>query len=117
MIAGAQGYLTKDSAPEQLAEAVRKLRAGGRYISPALAEALAKHLQRPSREPHERLSEREFSVLKMIAAGKSASDIGLELNVSPKTVSTYRSRILEKLGVDSNAALTRYVIEKKLGES
>jgi two-component system, NarL family, invasion response regulator UvrY len=113
IIAGAQGYLTKESAPDQLVNAIRIIRSGKKFISPELAEALANHLQRPAgnKDPHDALSERELTVLKMIAGGKSTGDIATLLNLSPKTVSTYRSRILEKLKMGSNAELTRYVME------
>lgn len=116
MLAGARGYLNKDAAPERLVEAVRKVHAGGRFISPELGEALADYMQRPAgdRAPHEALSVRELAVLKLIAAGKGPSDIGDLLHLSPKTVSTYRSRILEKMGLASNADLTRYVVEHAL---
>jgi two-component system, NarL family, invasion response regulator UvrY len=119
MFAGARGYLSKETAPERLVEAVRKVAGGGRFISPELAEALADFVQRPAgdRPLHESLSSRELSVLKLIAAGKGPSEIGELLNLSPKTVSTYRSRILEKMALSSNAELTRYVVEHGLDEA
>jgi two-component system, NarL family, invasion response regulator UvrY len=119
MLAGAQGYLNKDSAPESLVDAVTRLKAGGKFISAELGEALANYLQRPddARLPHELLSEREFTVMKKLAVGQSTGDIAVELNLSPKTVSTYRTRILEKMGMASNADLTRYLIEHGLGET
>ncbi len=118
MLGGASGYMNKESAPEKLVEAIRKVRSGGRFVTPELAEALADYLQRPrSDQPlHETLSERELSVLKLIASGHSPSEIAKLLHLSPKTVSTYRSRILEKLKMHSTAELTRYVIENGLDE-
>lgn len=119
MLGGAKGYLSKEAAPERLVEAVRKLRAGGRFVSPELAEAMADYLQRPDgeRRPHEALSEREFAVFRLIAAGKGPSEIAEMLHLSPKTVSTYRSRILEKMHMTTNADLTRYMVEHGLDES
>ena len=113
--AGAAGYLTKESAPEQLVEAVRKVVRGGRYVSPAMAERLAFNLGRdPDRPPHETLSDREYQVLRRVAAGKTVSEIAAELSLSVKTVSTYRTRILEKMGMKSNAELTHYAIKNGL---
>ena len=116
ILAGASGYLTKESAPDQMVNAIKALKNGKRFISPELAEALADYVQRPDgkKERHDTLSERELSVLKMIASGMSTGDIAKSLNLSPKTVSTYRSRILEKMRLHSNADLTRYVIDNKL---
>lgn len=116
MLAGARGYLNKDTEPEQLLEAVRRLHQGGRFVSADLSEALAEYLDRRKgdRAPHEALSARELTVLKMIAAGRTTADIAAELNVSPKTVATYRSRIIEKMRMKSTAEMTRYVIENGL---
>ena len=114
---GASGYMTKESAPEELVGAVKKVLAGGRYVSPALAEKMASYLAIDTpKPPHERLSDREFVVLRMIASGKTASQIAEELSLSVKTVSTYRTRILEKTGMMSNAELTHYAIKNQLVE-
>lgn len=114
---GAAGYMTKESAPEALVGAIKKVLAGGRYVSPALAEQMATYLgtdlQKP---PHERLSDREFLVLRMIASGKTVSQIAGELALSVKTISTYRARILEKMIMQSNAELTHYAIQNRLVE-
>jgi len=115
--AGASGYMTKESAPDELVGAVRKIVAGGRYVSPALAEKMASYLAIDTlKPPHERLSDREFVVLRMIASGKTVSRIAEELSLSVKTVSTYRVRILEKMGMASNAELTHYAIKNQLVE-
>jgi two-component system invasion response regulator UvrY len=113
--AGASGYLTKESAPELLVEAVRRAAAGGRYVSPTLAEKLALHLDdKRAREPHELLSDREYQVFRRLAAGRTVSQIADELSLSVKTVSTYRTRIIEKTGLASNAELMRYALDRKL---
>jgi two-component system invasion response regulator UvrY len=113
--AGAAGYMNKETAPKELVKAVRKLLAGGRYVSAALAEKLAADLSADAgRLPHERLSDREFEVLRMIASGKTASQIAEELHLSVTTVSTYRARILEKMGMTNNAELMRYAIDNRL---
>src|SRR2546427_1791841 len=115
--AGASGYMTKESAPDELVGAVRKIVAGGRYVSPALAEKMASYLAIDTlKPPHERLSDREFVVLRMIASGKTVSRVAEELSLSVKTVSTYRVRILEKMGMASNAELTHYAIKNQLVE-
>lgn len=107
--AGASGYMHKDSAPDQLINAIRKVLSGGRYVSPALAERLALDLTRGVEKcPHERLSDREIEVLRMIASGKSVSQIADALNLSVTTVSTYRTRILEKLNMTTTAELIHY---------
>jgi len=114
--AGASGYLCKDSAPEQILLALRTVATGGRYISPALAEKLLDGTACPGRrEPHEALSAREMEVLLDLSRGMSLTRIGDQLHLSVKTVSTYRARILEKLHVASNAEITRYVLEHRLG--
>ena len=113
--AGAAGYLAKETVPEALAGAVRKALAGGTYVSPSLGEALAARLsRREAATGHERLSDREFQVLRMIAEGVGNKQIGGHLLLSPKTVSTYRSRILEKLGLRTNAEIVRYAIEHRM---
>ncbi len=115
--AGASGYLTKESSPEELVAAIRKVMAGGRYVSSSLAERLASILQEnTNRLPHETLSDREYQVMCLIAAGKTVTDIATKLSLSIKTISTYRSRILEKMNVKNNAELTRYAIDNHLVE-
>ena len=112
---GAAGYLTKESVPEELKEAVRKVVAGGRYVSATLAEKLAVDLRAGADTPlYELLSDREFQVLRMIASGKSVKDIAEELSLSVKTVSTYRARVLEKSGMKTNAELIRYALQSQL---
>ncbi len=112
---GAAGYLTKDSVPEELKEAVRRVLGGGRYVSAALAEKLAFDLRRGADTPiHELLSGREFQVLRMIASGSTVKQIADEISLSVKTVSTYRARILEKMGMKTNADLIRYAIQTRL---
>jgi len=112
---GADGYLNKESASESLVAAIRKVAAGGKYLTPALAERVALELATPSdRAPHEALSDREFEILKLLARGPSLKDIAERLHISPKTVTTYRARILEKTGLSSNAALVRYMVENEL---
>jgi two-component system invasion response regulator UvrY len=113
--AGADGYLTKDSAPEELVKAIRKVCSGGKYISPLLAEQLAIRLDSDEpRPPHEILSDREYQVMCLIASGKRVGDVAKALALSVKTISTYRLRILEKMGAKTNAELTRYAIERGL---
>ncbi|MBL38008.1 MAG: DNA-binding response regulator [Xanthomonadales bacterium] len=112
---GADGYLTKESAPELLLGAIRKIHSGGKYISPMLAEKLAQNLTGTQQaSPHEALSDRELQVLIMIGAGDTVSGIADKLCVSVKTVSTYRARILEKMGMENNAQLMRYAMENGL---
>ncbi|HJX15194.1 MAG TPA: response regulator transcription factor [Candidatus Deferrimicrobiaceae bacterium] len=113
--AGASGYLTKDSAAKELVGAIGKVLAGGRYVSASLAEKLAIEMDVDAgKPPHETLSDREYQVLRMIASGKTVSEIAQELSLSIKTISTYRSRILEKMRAKNNAELTRYVFENRL---
>jgi len=113
--AGASGYMTKESAPEELVGAVRKAIAGGRYVSPALAEKMASLLVNEGQgAPHETLSDREFLILSLIASGKSVSIIARELSLSVKTVSTYRGRLLEKMGMSNNAQLVHYAFQNHL---
>ena len=113
--AGAAGYLTKDHAPAELLMAVRRVAGGGRYVTPTMAEALAAVLKRGSTgPPHEALSEREFQVLLGLVAGKGVKLIASELGLSSKTVSTYRSRVLKKLGLRCNVDLLRYALQHRL---
>lgn len=110
--AGASGFLSKDAAPEELLKAVRTVLSGRRYVSAALAELLASDLSGDSDQPlHARLSAREFQILCKLAAGRSVSEIGQELRLSVKTVSTYRSRLLEKMNFKTNADLTSYALK------
>jgi two-component system invasion response regulator UvrY len=111
--AGASGYLTKAAAPEQLVAAIMKIRRGGRYISEALADRLASALG-SAPTPHERLSDREFDVMRGIASGSTVGEIAAHMHLSVKTVSTYRARLLDKMGMNSNAELTRYALEHGL---
>lgn len=113
--AGAEGYMTKESAPEELVLAIRKILAGGRYVSPALAEKLAWSVGKDfKRTAHETLSDREHEVMCLIASGRTVTEIAAELSLSVKTISTYRARILEKLGVKNSAEITRYAIQNGL---
>jgi DNA-binding NarL/FixJ family response regulator len=115
--AGAAGYLNKASAPEKLIEAVSQVIAGRKYVTPEIAQALIENLNTPEGgAPHEKLSDREFQTLKLIASGKRLADIAEALALSPKTVSVYRARILEKMGMASNAELTHYAIKHGLVE-
>ncbi|MEO8634591.1 MAG: response regulator transcription factor [Gemmatimonadales bacterium] len=107
--AGAAGYLTKDHSPDQLLEAIRRVYRGGKYVSPTLAEHLASQLDgHGERAPHELLSDREFEVMRRLGSGLTVSQIATELVLSAKTVSTYRTRILEKMALATNADLVRY---------
>lgn len=113
--AGAAGYLMKDRTPEELAGAIRKVSRGGRYVSDSLAEKLVADLGAEDKAPpHERLSNREYQVLTHLAAGRSAKEIAASLAVSPKTVATYRARVLEKLNLATTADLIRYALEHEL---
>jgi len=115
--AGASGYLTKESAPEELVAAIRKVSAGGKYVSASLAERLASIVQSDGEAlPHEPLSHREHQVMCLIASGKTVSEAARELALSVKTISTYRARILEKLKMKNNAELMRYAIKNQLVE-
>ena len=114
---GASGYLTKDSAPNELVIAIQKVAVGGKYITQALAERLVDEIDmQVEKAPHETLSDREFQVLTRLGAGKSIHAIATELSLSPKTVSTYRSRLLEKLKLKTEADIIHYVIENRLGD-
>jgi len=113
--AGAAGYITKDNSRAELVAAVNKVIEGGRYVSPALAERLVFDIERGSdRPPHELLSDREFEVMQLIASGKTVGEIAEQLSLSDKTISTYRARILEKMGMKTNAELVYYAIANKL---
>ncbi|HNX23677.1 MAG TPA: response regulator transcription factor [Spirochaetota bacterium] len=113
--AGASGYITKETAAESLVTAVRRVVAGGKYISQTLAETLADSIAGGGTElPHEKLTDREFQVMSMIASGKTVSEIGSELFLSVKTISTYRQRILEKMNMKNNSELTHYAIKNNL---
>lgn len=113
--AGASGYLTKDSAPDELIKAIRRIHSGRKYISSYLAEKLANEIDEThGKDPIETLSDREFQILKMLAAGKSQTDIANELSISISTVNTYRSRILEKLNLHSNAELIHFAFTNHL---
>lgn len=114
---GASGYLTKESAPEELVQAVRKVVAGGRYVSPKLAERLAVMIDRDADQPpHDQLSEREFQVFRLLASGRAVSQVAEDLHLSVKTVSTYRARVLEKMNLSTNAELTVYAVRNHLVE-
>jgi DNA-binding NarL/FixJ family response regulator len=110
---GASGYMNKESAPEELVGAIRKVIRGGKYVSPALAEKLASTLGTET-PPHDNLSIREYQVMLLIASGKTISQIAEEMALSVKTISTYRTRILEKMGMTNNVELTRYAMKHQL---
>lgn len=113
--AGASGFITKESATEELLTAVHKVLSGHKYVSDALAEKLASPAYKKSSDlPHQQLSDREMQVLQLIASGKTVSEIAAEIKLSVNTISTYRARILEKLGLHNNAELTRYAFDHRL---
>lgn len=115
--AGAAGYLPKESAPDELVKAIRKIQGGGRYVSPAQAEKLIYLFHHDGDKlPHERLSDREYEVLRRIASGRTVSQIGGDMKLSVKTISTYRTRILEKMKMKTNAELTHYAIKNGVVE-
>jgi two-component system invasion response regulator UvrY len=116
--AGAQGYLTKAAAPEELVKAIQKVQRGGKYVSLSLGEALADSLIKPDAEKHlhELLSDREYQVLCLIGSGNTVGDIARTMNLSVTTISTYRARILDKMRMQTNAELTRYAIQQGLVE-
>ena len=115
--AGVAGYLTKESPREELVRAIHKVMEGGRYVSAALAERLVVDISKGGdASPHEALSDREFEVLRLIGSGKTVGEIASLLFLSDKTISTYRSRILEKMDLRNNAEITRYVVENRLSE-
>jgi len=114
---GASGYLCKDSIYEEIQDAIKKIAAGGKYISSSLAESIVFDKKEDvNKSPHEKLSDREFQIMCMLARGKSVKEIAAELSISDKTVSTFRSRILEKMGMTKNADLTLYAIRNELIE-
>jgi len=113
--AGAQGYLAKDAADGELAKAIRTILSGKKYITPGVAEQMANQLENPeNKAPHELLSDREYQTLLLFASGKTVSQIAEELSLSIPTISTYRARILEKMGMKNNAELTRYALRNNL---
>jgi len=115
--AGAAGYISKETADEELTAAVKKAASGGRYVSPALAEKLASRLTpEQERPPHERLSDREYRVMWLLASGKTLHQIADEMHLSPSTVSTYRGRILKKLTLNTNVDLVHYAMKHRLIE-
>ena len=113
--AGASGYINKDAAPTELVKAVQRILQGRKYITPNIAEMLASDLTLATdKAPHELLSDREFHVMKLLAEGKTISDIAEMLSLSPTTISTYRARIMEKMKMKANAELARYALENRL---
>lgn len=113
--AGASGYMTKETAPEELVQAIRKIAQGKKYISPTLAELLLNELDIDSeKQPHERLTDREYQVFRMLGSGKTVSEIASAMSLSVKTISTHRTHILEKMKLKNNAELTLYAIQKGL---
>lgn len=115
--AGAAGYVQKDGEPEELLAAVRRIAAGRRYVSPGMAERMTEDFVRGGAEtlPHERLSDREFEVFRLLGSGKTVTEIARNLNLSVKTVSAHRTRILEKTGLRDNSAIIQYVMSQQLG--
>lgn len=112
---GAAGYVTKEGVPDELISAIRKVAAGAKYVSPSLAEKLAAYLEMSSDKPlHQALSNREYQVMCLIASGKTVKDIAGELSLSIKTISTYRSRILEKMQMKNNMEITHYCVQNHL---
>jgi two-component system, NarL family, invasion response regulator UvrY len=112
--AGAAGFITKDSPRAELAKAIHKVLEGGKYLSPEFAEKLVVDLERGGDRPDETLSDREFQVMRLIASGKTLSEIAALLSLSDKTISTYRARLMDKMGMRTNAELTHYAIQNKL---
>jgi len=113
--AGGAGYLNKESASDELITAIRKVTSGGKYVSPTLAEKLATELAPDNAKPlHETLSDREYRVMWLLASGKPINQIAREMFLSPSTISTYRSRILKKLGLENNANLVQYAVKHRL---
>jgi DNA-binding NarL/FixJ family response regulator len=115
--AGASGYLNKQAAPEHLVQAVRKIMQGGKYISGSLAERLASEASRAGQAPHERLSDREFQVMRLLVQGRSLKEVAAELALSVKTISTFHTRIWEKLGVKNDVEMVHYALEHHLAET
>jgi DNA-binding NarL/FixJ family response regulator len=114
--AGASGYLNKQAAPEELVRAVRKVLAGRKYVSPALAELLAEEINRAGRPAHEQLSDREFQVMRLLVAGRTLKEIAAELCLSVKTISTFHTRIRVKLKVQNDVEMVHYALEHRLTE-
>lgn len=114
LAAGAAGYLTKESAPAELVTAIRRVSAGGKYVSPQLAEWLAVELEGGKKPAHEKLSDREYRVMWLLSSGKAVKEIAEELHLSPNTVSTYRARILRKMHMRTTAELMHYAIRHQL---
>ena len=113
--AGASGYLTKGNLPDELIQAIRNLARGKKYISPYISELLINNIKNSqAKAPHETLSDRELQIMCMLASGKTGNDIATELSLSIKTINTYRSRIMKKMGMKNNATLIRYAIENKM---
>jgi DNA-binding NarL/FixJ family response regulator len=112
--AGAAGYLTKESAPGELVNALSRVAKGGKYVSPTLAERLAFELERDEKPPHELLSDREYRVMWLLASGKTVGEIASDLHLSPNTVSTYRARVLKKMHMNTTSELMRYAIRHEL---
>ncbi len=113
--AGADGYLTKDRPPDEVVNAVRRVLDGKRYISESMADRMAEHLRRRGEgEPHEELSDREYQILARLGHGKPVSEIAEELHLSVKTVSTYRTRVLQKLNLETTGELIRYAVEHRI---
>ena len=110
--AGASGYLSKDIHPEVLLSAIRKVASGGRFVEPALLEEMAFMTSDHEMSPRELLSDREFQIMQMLASGQPIGDIATAIHLSPKTVSTYKMRLMQKLGIDNNTALIRYCIQQ-----
>ncbi len=115
--AGASGYLNKQAAPEHLVQAVRKLLQGGKYVSGSLAERLAGEASRTGQTPHEKLSDREFQVMRLLVSGRSLKEVATELSLSVKTISTFHTRIWEKLGVKNDVELVHYALEHHLADA
>ena len=115
--AGAAGYLNKRAAPAELAQAVKQVASGGLFISAKLGQKLASDLAHPPPAPHEQLSDREFQVMQMLVAGKCVKEVAADLALSPKTVSTFRTRLMGKLGLRNDVELARYAMEHNLVES
>jgi two-component system invasion response regulator UvrY len=116
--AGASGYVQKESAPEELVEAIQRIASGGTYVSAKMASNIVGEISRDDRQklPHERLSDRELEIFRLLGSGKTVGEIARALNLSVKTVSTHRSRIVEKTGLRNNAEITHYVITHNLGQ-
>jgi two-component system, NarL family, invasion response regulator UvrY len=112
--AGADGYVNKDSAPDELVEAIRLIQSGKKYISPSVGQLLANNLNEKTEYPHQKLSDREYQVMLLIAQGKTLTEIAQELFISVKTVHTYKNNIYQKMNINSNSELIQYVNHHKL---